>query len=182
MCLQLLMGHKKMLWDQTQDEINFARENVKATMCIEKPAIKKLWDLIFGPQNDMGCLLEKKTKLKCEDLHKVLGTFFPLVAYNLTKNQLFRKNSFVNTAGLCDENTSFWHCLARMGSHEPGNGVYKRGLRPLWMEVQIAFNKTCRKLFIEGFTPYMHIINDDDKCTVKWIIRLTHRDWKKCSL
>jgi hypothetical protein len=58
------MGHKKMLWDQTQDEINFAREKVKATMCIEKPTIKKLWDLVFGPKNDMGCLLEKKNKIK----------------------------------------------------------------------------------------------------------------------
>jgi hypothetical protein len=31
------------------------------------------------------------------------------------------------------------------------------------MDVQSAFNDTCQKLFICGFTPYMHIINVDDK-------------------
>jgi hypothetical protein len=32
-----------------------------------------------------------------------------------------------------------------------------------WAALQSAFNETCRKFFIEGFTPNMRIIYDDDK-------------------
>ncbi len=47
-------GARKMTWDQAQDEINFVHEKVKATIGIEEPTIKNLWDLIFGPESDIG--------------------------------------------------------------------------------------------------------------------------------
>jgi hypothetical protein len=51
----------------------------------------------------------------------------------------------------------------QLGCNQHSDSFYVRGLRPLWMDMQSAFNETCRNFFIEGFTPYMHIINGDDK-------------------
>jgi hypothetical protein len=95
----------------------------------------------------------------------VLGTYCLAAAYNLSKTQVYNKNSFVNMEGLASESTyqSFWNLISVYGCRQQENHVSIRGFRPHWMDVQTAFNETCRELFVEAFNSYMRIIVDDDK-------------------
>ncbi len=113
----------------------------------------------------MGRLFNEKLYIEHEDFLKQLGTFSLAAAYNLSKTQIFSKNSFVNAQGLADEATyqSFWSQVGVSGCKEPSSPSHVRGLRPLWMDVQSALNETCRELFVKGFDSYMRVTEDDDK-------------------
>jgi hypothetical protein len=142
-------GGRKIMWQQAITEINFVRQKVKAALGDKEPTIKNLWDLIFGPKSKIGRLLEEKLLMKIED----------------SKTKLFDKNSLVNLDGLANEQTYqlFWNLLSRLGCKDQGNRTCNHGFRPLWVDMQSAFNDTCRELFIEGFDEYMRITIDDDK-------------------
>jgi hypothetical protein len=83
-----------MMWDQAQAEITFVKERVKTALVDKEPTIKNIWDLIFGPESNIGRLLMEKTKLNIMDLHKILGIFCLAAAYNLSKTQNFQQASF----------------------------------------------------------------------------------------
>jgi len=122
-------------------------------------------DLIFGQKSNIGRLLEEKLEVVSEKLLKIIGTFSLAAAYNLSKTQLFCKNSFVNREALPDEDTytEFWKKAAMYGCKELGNKAPVRDMKPLWLDVQHALNDTLRRLFIEGFEKDMRITTDDDK-------------------
>ncbi len=106
-----------------------------------------------------------------QEISKMLGVFFLASAYNLSKTHFFSKESFVNSEGLATakDYQNFWNSIASSGiisakkSKELGSVARTRGAKPLWIEVQNAFNDTCRELFIEGFEHFMRITMDDDK-------------------
>jgi hypothetical protein len=88
-------------------------------------------NLIFGPKSNIGRVLEEKLGINNDELCKILGTYSLAAAYNLSKMQLFSKNSLVNFEGLTDEKTyqSFWNSIARSGCNE--QGALARGVKPL---------------------------------------------------
>jgi hypothetical protein len=98
-------GAREEAWNQAIREINFVREKVKDALGQKEPTILNLVDLIFGSDSSIGSLIEKKMAISNEDFLKVLGTYSLAAAYNLSKTQLFSKNSFVNATGLADEET-----------------------------------------------------------------------------
>jgi hypothetical protein len=158
-------GARQMIWEQAKNEINHVRNRVKSVLGPREPSLCNLLDLVFGPESRMGRLFNEKLYIEHEDFLKQLGTFSLAAAYNLSKTQIFSKNSFVNAQGLADEATyqSFWNRVGVSGCKEPSSPSHVRGLRPLWMDVQSALNETCRELFVKGFDSYMRVTEDDDK-------------------
>jgi len=158
-------GARQDTWNQAIQEINFVKENVQNILGERDPSINNLVDLIFGQKSNIGRLLEEKLEVSSETLLKIIGTFSLAAAYNLSKTQLFGKNSFLNREALTDEDTytEFWKKAAMYGCKEPGSNAPVRGMKPLWLDVQNALNDTLRRLFIEGFEKYMKITTDDDK-------------------
>ena len=159
-----LDGARQIVWSQARYEIDFVRSKVRAALGSREPTINNLIDLIFGPKSNIGRLLGEKLGISSEDFSKQLATYSLASAYNLSKTQIFGRNSFVNVQGLVDEATyqKFWNLIGTCGCNS-GKTAYVRGLRPLWLDVQNSLNETFRELFIEGFEGYMRITNDDDK-------------------
>jgi hypothetical protein len=87
-------------------------------------------------------LLEEKLEVSSENLLKIIGAFSLASAYNLSKTQLFGKNSFIDTDAMADQDTytEFWKKAAVYGCKEPGSNAPVRGMKPLWMDVQHALN------------------------------------------
>jgi hypothetical protein len=158
-------GAREDTWNQAIQEINFVKKNVQAILGIQAPTIHNLVELIFGQRSNICRLLEEKLEVSSENLLKIIGTFSLASAYNLSKTQLFGKNSFINTDAMADQDTyaEFWKKAAVYGCKEPGSNAPVRGMKPLWMDVQHALNDSFRRLFVEGFDSYMRVTTDDDK-------------------
>jgi hypothetical protein len=94
--------------------------------------------------------------------------FFFAAVYNLSKTQFFSKQSMVDADTLASEEKYqiFWSSISECGtmsgkaSRDVAVAACNCGVRPLWMEIQNAFDYTCHKLFIEEF---LQIMLDDDK-------------------
>jgi hypothetical protein len=158
-------GAHEDIWNQAIHEINFVKENVQSILGKQEPTIHNLVELLFGQRSNIGRLLEEKLEVSSENLLKIIGTFSLASAYNLSKTQLFGKNSFINTEAIADQDTykEFWIKAAMYGCKEPGSNAPVRGMKPLWMDVQHALNDSLRRLFVESFESYMRITTDDDK-------------------
>jgi hypothetical protein len=112
-----LEGARQLLWNQAICEIGSGKNKVKDALRGKKPTITKLFDLIFGPQSNIGCKIQAKLQISNEDFLKQLGVYNLAAAYNLSKMQNYSKQSFINTEGLSDEKSyqAFWDCIERNG-------------------------------------------------------------------
>lgn len=96
---------------------------------------------MFGPSSRLGCLLQEKLNLTAEELSKNIGLLFLTSAYNLSKSQIFDRQSLVNCEGLAtdDEYQKFWNAIADSGvkageaRNEMGEAAQARGAKPLWI-------------------------------------------------
>jgi hypothetical protein len=119
----------------------------------------------------VGHLLEEKLEISSEKLSEQLSLFFLSAVYNLSKTQIFSKQSLVEIDGLASEEEyqRFWNSIAESGIipskliNDFADAACNCGAKPLWIEIQNAFYDTCRELFIEGFKDFIWIILDDDK-------------------
>ena len=147
------------------------KSKIASKLGTDSPKMIDLFRMIFGPKSRLGRLLEEKLDISSVDLSKRLALFFLSSAYSVSKTQLFSKLSMVDFDGLAseDEYQSFWDVIGEMGVQSGKEGAFladaarSRGAKPLWVEIQDAFNDTCRELFVEGFGGFMRIILDDDK-------------------
>jgi hypothetical protein len=161
----------QVMWRQGKVEMEFVKKKIEMILGTDSPKMIDLFNLLFGPRSRMGRLMEEKLEISSEKLSEHLGLFFLTAAYNLSKTQFFSKQSMVDVDGLSSENDYqiFWNSIAECGvltgkaSRDVANAARNRGVKPLWIDIQNAFNDTCRELFVESFPNFMRIILDDDK-------------------
>ncbi len=67
------------------------------------PKIFDLYNLPFGPKSRLGRLLQKDLDLSTEELSKKLELLMLASVYNLSKPQIFDKQSLVDVEGLVPE-------------------------------------------------------------------------------
>ena len=160
-----------IMWNQAKQEIKVVKARIKSLFGTDSPKMFDFYNLLFGPRSRLGRLLQEKLDLSAEELSKNLGVLFLTSAYNVSKTQIFDRQSLINHEGLAtdEEYQNFWNTIADSGVktgdaiHGMGDVARTRGAKPLWIEVEAALNDTCRELFIEGFDGFLRIILDDDK-------------------
>jgi hypothetical protein len=81
----------------------------------------------------------EKMKISEQTLMKNLGTYYLAAAYNMLRNQVLSKSSFLNTEGLSDQKgyQSFWNSIACAGCTGK-NSLYHQRMKPLWLDVEHA--------------------------------------------
>ncbi len=107
----------------------------------KEPTITNLFDLIFRSQSYIGRTIQAKLQISNEDFLKQLGVYSLAAAYNLSKTQIYSKQSSINTEVLTNEKDyqSFWECIEQNGQLKPKN---IHCVRPLWIDVESALNET----------------------------------------
>jgi hypothetical protein len=95
----------------------FAKQRISTKLGKNKPSIKDLLNIIFGPTGKLGCLFNDNLCLSSEELAQMLAVFFLSLEYNLSKTQNFGKQSMVDTEGLVSskEYQEFWNNISNSG-------------------------------------------------------------------
>jgi hypothetical protein len=110
-------GTCQVLWNQAIGEINFVQTKVKNALGSKEPTLSNLLKLIFGPPSYIECIIEAKLEISNLNFCKHLGACSLAAANNLSKTQIFSKQSFINLEGLTNENDykSFWDLIEEIG-------------------------------------------------------------------
>ncbi len=89
--------------NQAKTEIAFVKKKLTSILGTVSPKIFDLYNLLFGPKSRLGRLLQKDLDLSTEELSKKLGLLMLASVYNLSKTQIFEKQSLVDVEGLVPE-------------------------------------------------------------------------------
>jgi hypothetical protein len=116
-----LNGARQLLWNQAICEIGFVKNKVKDALQGKEPTITNLFDLIFGPQSNIGPTIQTKLQISNDKFLKQLGVYSLASACNISKAQNYSKQSFINTEGLMDERLTspFGIILSEMVNSRP---------------------------------------------------------------
>ena len=158
-----LDGARSFAWTKAKVEFRFVRGKIRNHLGRHRGSfILPLIDLIYGPHSEIWASFSRNIDVSHDKFIRFLGVFFMGCCHNKSCAQIYSEHSLLraHAENLLEkaEYIEIWDLVSKASL------PLQIGKTAFWIEIQSAFNASCRKLFIEGSNDIdLDIVVDDDK-------------------
>ena len=158
-----LDGARSDAWVKAKEEICFVRDRIRSLLGVRRGScMPDLIDLMFGEKSEIWTSFSKNICLTHDKFIRFLGVFYIGCCHNKSCTQIYSDRSFIRKYAVKllsqSDYNEIWDLISKTSL------PLRIGQMAFWIELQTAFNTTCRKLFIEGSHNIdLDIVIDDDK-------------------
>lgn len=161
----------EIVWKEGKDEIGFFRRKVfMPKFHTEKPSLKQIADLLFGPNSSIVRLFQQKLGYNHAEFSNFMRTFFVQSAYRLSATQMYSKESYIRTLSLMAKEAyiMMWKKVGKCNLPEDYAAYSHVSGQTFWAGLEAALNADLQEHVLPSFladdeVEQFRAIFDDDK-------------------